>query len=216
MPGATLGLLLIGVYVFIRSPDGPSLEPAQDPFARLAARSLELPRQLASDGDCQLDVGATHIPGVPTEGGLGPVAENEERTLAALRKGPVDAVIGAPPRVMSLSAVPGDRWATQDQTLWISKSSYRGPVLVRGGRLDRRSRIRFGDGADPRLELRLGAGEWDEERTARFHGAPLRLRDGWRAAVATTRIRASGCYAFQVDGQGFGYVLPFAAVVQDR
>jgi hypothetical protein len=32
-------------------------------------------------------------------------------------------------------------------------------------------------------------------------------REGWRVANVPIQIRKPGCYAFQVDGLGFSYVL---------
>ena len=160
-----------------------------------------------------MQVGAIAIPGIPTEAALGPWAESENG-ITILRDGPIYAVIGGIPRVMGLRPSPRGRWAIQDETLWISKPSYTGPVLVRGGRVDGRSRIRFGRGTHPRPELRLPPDQWDTPDAARLHGAPLELRKGWRAARTTTRIKTSGCYALQVDGEGFSYVLAFMAAVQ--
>lgn len=214
MSVALIGALLAGGYMLTRGNGDDPVESANERFARLAARPLELPRNPDASGGCQLGVAAVELPGVPTEGGLGPLADREDRVLAVLRKGPVYAVpLGGPPRLMDLYPAPGGPWA-KGETLWVSKPSYSGPVLVRGGRLDGRSRIRFGAGPDPRLELRLGAGEWDDPGTARLGRDPLRLRRGWRVAVTAPRVKTSGCYAFQVDGEGFGYVLAFAAVVQ--
>jgi hypothetical protein len=212
---AVIGALLVGGYVLTRGGGNDVVESENQRFARLASRPLELPTHLASGGECQLDVGAIRLSGIPAEGGLGPLAKREERTLPVLRHGPIYAVIGGGiPRIMDLWPSPDSRWAVQDATLWISKPSYTGPVLIRGGRLDGRSRIRFGGGPDPGPELRLAAGEWDEPATAQLRRAPIHLRERWRVATRTTRIKATGCYSFQVDGEGFSYVLPFAAVLQ--
>jgi hypothetical protein len=69
----------------------------------------------------------------------------------------------------------------------------------------KRGRIGFGAGARPRRELRLPAG-------APWPSQPVDIPEGWRAAKVPTRIRATGCYAFQVDGRGFSYVLTFAVL----
>lgn len=208
-----MGALLTFAYVFTRD-NGQEPAPGER-FARLAARPLELPRNPGPSDECRVQVGAIELPGVRTEGALGPMADREDRVLPVLKRGPVYAVIGGgPPRLMDANPVPSDPWAVQDETLWISRPSYTGPVLVRGGRLDGRSRIRFGGGPEPRLELRLPPGEWDEPGTVRLAGAPVRPREGWRVAARTTRIKASGCHAFQVDGEGFSYVLAFTAVLR--
>ena len=207
--------LLTGGYLLTRDGDEDPAESPDGRFARLVARPLQLPSNSGSIGECGVQVGAIEIPGIPTEAALGPWAEGKDG-ITVLRDGPIYAVIGGIPRVMGLRPAPRSRWAIQDETLWISKPSYTGPVLVRGGRLDGQSRIRFGGGPRPRLELRLPAGEWDEPDGVRLRGAPLQLRKGWRAAMTTTRIKTSGCYAFQVDGEGFSYVLAFKAAGAER
>jgi hypothetical protein len=86
------------------------------------------------------------------------------------------------------------------KTLWVSDASYSGPVLVRGGQLEGNHELRFEDGASPGLELDLpvdaGASSPGEE-------------PGWREWPSFTRVEASGCYAFQVDGTGFTETVVF-------
>jgi hypothetical protein len=60
----------------------------------------------------------------------------------------------------------------------------------------------FGAGATPYDELQLLDGG---------RGAP-RIAGGGRAWVTYTRIRAGGCYAYQVDGTGISEVVVFRAV----
>jgi hypothetical protein len=128
--------------------------------------------------------------------------------VAKLKRGPVyAALLRGAPRIVFLSEerrVRGSRsWAVA--TLWVSRPSYGGPVLVRGGRLDRPGRIGFGRGARPRYELRLPAG-------APWPSQPIDIPPGWRAAKIPIRVGDPGCYAFQVDGREFSYVLPFAVL----
>ena len=74
---------------------------------------------------------------------------------AALGDGPVYAAFGSPaPRVVYTHV--GD-------TIWISAPEYRGPVLVRGRRIDARGTVGFGSALKPSSELRLPAGSWDED-----------------------------------------------------
>jgi hypothetical protein len=40
------------------------------------------------------------------------------------------------------------------------------------------------------------------------------MRKGWRVALAYVRIRAEGCYAFQVDGESFSVRIGFDTAVQ--
>ena len=212
MSVAVIVALLTGGYLFTRDGDEDPVQSTEGRFARLAARPLQLPSNAGSSGGCGVQVGALGITGIPTEAALGPWAEGEDG-ITVLRDGPIYAVIGGIPRVMGLRPALRGRWAIQDETLWIGKPSYTGPVLVRGGRLDGDSRVRFGGAPHPRLELRLPAGEWDMPDAVQLRGAPLQLRKGWRAAKTTTRIKVGGCYAFQIDGEGFSYVLAFKAVV---
>jgi hypothetical protein len=188
-------------------------------FAALERRPLELPevevptsatvaeREFRREADNCWSWGAPE-PGaivLPTigEAPLGPYPGE-----AKLERGPVyAALLRGAPRIVFLSEermVRGSSsWAVA--TLWVSRPSYDGPVLVRGGRLDRLGSLGFGRHARPREELRLPAGApW-----------PLQSSDippGWRASEIPTRIRAPGCYAFQVDGRGFSYVLTFAVL----
>ena len=90
-------------------------------------------------------------------------------------------------------------WSGQ-KVLWVAQSSYRGPVLIRGRRLDGPHELRFGDGSSPVRELRLARNE--------------AATDSWmgRQWPSYTRVRAPGCYAWQVDGRGFSRVIVFRAV----
>lgn len=188
-------------------------------FAELERRPLELPNVEVPAGataagrtfprhadDCWSrgapQPGAIVLPAIG-EAPLGPYPGE-----AKLRRGPVyAALLRGAPRIVFLSEermVRGSRtWAVA--TLWVSRPGYDGPVLVRGGRLDRPGRIGFGRGARPRYELRLRAG-------APWPSQPIDIPPGWRAAKIPARIPDPGCYAFQVDGRGFSYVLPFAVL----
>jgi hypothetical protein len=200
------------------SADGAPMA-ASGVFAELERRPLELPnvqvptsataagRKFPRHADDCWSQGAPE-PGaivLPAIGGalLGPYPGEAE-----LERGPVyAALLRGAPRIVFLSEermVRASRsWAVA--TLWASRPSYDGPVLVRGGRLDRPGKIGFGWGARPRYELRLPAG-------APWPSQPVDIPPGWRAAKIRARIRDPGCYAFQVDGRGFSYVLPFAVL----
>jgi hypothetical protein len=86
----------------------------------------------------------------------------------------------------------GSRWGGQ-KVLWVIDPAYTGPIRIRGGRLDGAGEIRF----DTELvrEIKL-----PEEVV------------GWRERPSFTRLRAPGCYAYQVDGRGFRDVIVFDAV----
>jgi hypothetical protein len=146
--------------------------------------------------------GAIVLPAIG-EAALGPYPGE-----ARLERGPVYvALLRGAPRIVFLSEERKVRASRSlaVATLWVSRPSYDGPVLVRGGRLDRPGMIGFGWSARPRDELRLPAG-------APWPSQPLDIAPGWRAARIPARISDPGCYAFQVDGRGFSYVLPFAVL----
>ncbi len=94
------------------------------------------------------------------------------------------------------------------KVLWVIKPPYRGPVLIRGGRLDGSSPMRFNGGLDQPpddtlallSELRLtGAIDYDSP---------------WPGWTTYTRLQAPGCYAYQADGLGFSYLIIFKAVAE--
>lgn len=187
-------------------------------FRQLGERPLHLPRvdlhgrsihEYGGAGRCvegkETEVGALILPGVVRDAALGPWPGE-----ARLRRGPVYAVLlESAPRIAALASQPTIGESKAVGTIWLSRPSYDGPVLVRGGRLDRRGELGFGTRTDPLIELRLPAGGWPGGV-----GGEVRrqaLREGWRATSNPTRIRGPGCYAFQVDGLGFSYVLAFGA-----
>lgn len=90
----------------------------------------------------------------------------------------------------------GSEWGG-DKVIWLSSSAYGGPLLVRGRQLDGPNEVRFENGSpgftaqgalNPATELRFESGG----------GHP-----------ATTRLRAPGCYAYQLDGVGFSRLIVF-------
>ena len=96
--------------------------------------------------------------------------------------------------------VSGSQWLAARVT-WVAAAAYTGPVLIRGAMLGGGA-LGFGAGATPYDELQL----LDAGR-----GAP-QVAGGGRAWVTYTRIRAGGCYAYQVDGTGSSEVVVFRAV----
>ena len=85
----------------------------------------------------------------------------------------------------------GSAWFGNKVLWFIDRETYRGPVLVRGRQLDGPNLLRFERGRIPPRELRLSATT--------------------RENPSYTRVRAPGCYAYQVDGLGFGYTIVFRA-----
>jgi hypothetical protein len=97
----------------------------------------------------------------------------------------------------------GTEWGGT-KAIWGISIRYAGPILVRGRQLDGPNEVRFENGSPgftdekrlhPDAELRLVG--------PKPHGNP-----------ATTRLRAPGCYAYQVDGRGFSYLIVFDARVR--
>jgi hypothetical protein len=74
--------------------------------------------------------------------------------------------------------------------IWIADPAEPGPILVRGGRIDKPGDLRFGDGSEPGSELRLPIHSY--EHTG---GQPL----GWRIFNGYVRTPSPGCYAMQLD-----------------
>ncbi len=202
---------IAGVALLLSAEEAPTPRPASttqpDPFAKLRARPLRLPARRR--GNCSLSPQlsrATELPGIPAEAGLG--------------AGPVYVAFPAIPRVLDLfppernSPLEKSRWRSTE-TVWVSEPAYDGPVLVRGHQLDGANRIGFGTRVGPDWELRLSAGNWAEgSKPLRAWGRRLHPRKGWRVAFAHVRIRAEGCYAFQVDGGSFSERIGFYTAVQ--
>jgi hypothetical protein len=99
----------------------------------------------------------------------------------------------------------GGEWSGT-KVLWFVAPRYRGPVLIRGARLDAADELRFDRGVVPPTELRIKVGE----QGGYPPGFPL---VGQRYRPSYTRLRAAGCYAYQVDGTSFSYAVVFRAEV---
>ncbi len=89
-----------------------------------------------------------------------------------------------------------------EKILWLAAPGASGPILVRGHQLDGPNTVRFGDGATPASDLLLS-----DVAQVGVSGSGF----GWRNFVAYTRIRAAGCYAYQVDTAAGSEVIVFAA-----
>lgn len=94
----------------------------------------------------------------------------------------------------------GSGWGGQ-KVLWVTDFAYNGPVLIRGRQLDGPNELRFDDGTDPATEIQIPQGPTGTSGG----GFPA----GWRQRPSFTRARATGCYAYQVDGQTFSYAIVF-------
>ena len=90
------------------------------------------------------------------------------------------------------SAFAGSKWSGQ-KVNWIVAPSYRGRILIRGRQLDGRNELRFNDGLVPPREMHL-IGRGPHTSTPSY-----------------TRVRAEGCYGYQLDGKRFSRVVVFEA-----
>jgi len=109
-------------------------------------------------------------------------------------------VVGdAPPGTISIALSARDRlgWYGQ-KTPWAIDRSYDGPILVRGARIGRRGQVRFAyEYGDHLREIHWGTGT--------DQGSPP--DPDFRFLASATLFRASGCYAFQVDGTSFSEIV---------
>ena len=88
----------------------------------------------------------------------------------------------------------GSAWSGQ-KVLWRVDRRYSGPLLIRGRQLDGRNELRFDAGRVPPKEMRIASG----------------VLGDWRDRPSFTRLRAPGCYDYQVDGTTFSRVIVFRA-----
>jgi hypothetical protein len=82
---------------------------------------------------------------------------------------------------------------------WRAASSYTGPILIRGRQVGGTGAVGFGEGHTPYDELQL----LDSGQGA--------AAGSGRAWLTFTRVKAPGCYAYQVDGTSFSDVVVFRA-----
>jgi hypothetical protein len=97
----------------------------------------------------------------------------------------------------------GGPWAG-GKVFWYARPSYRGPVLIRGRRLDGRQRLGFNGLRTPDRELWIAPGE-----SATWEGQPA----GSRGVASSIRVRVAGCYGVQIDGRTFSRVVVFFAEI---
>ncbi|GCE11419.1 hypothetical protein [Tengunoibacter tsumagoiensis] len=83
---------------------------------------------------------------------------------------------------------------------WIVRSSYYGPLLIRGSQLDNSHQIRFDEGLLSEIALTIPQGNSQQ----------------WYDRPSDTRLQVPGCYAYQVDGVGFSQIIVFQAVVEKQ
>lgn len=79
------------------------------------------------------------------------------------------------------------------KVLFIVRPTYRGPVLVRGRRLDSSQQIWFGfkGGPEQDLEIHASAG----------------TTGSWRGWPSQSYVKSAGCHGYQIDGTNFSRVV---------
>lgn len=118
---------------------------------------------------------------------------------------PLVAPVTGAERVLQ-GIVPVGRYASQPgwlevKTLWFASPDYAGPIYIRGRQLDGPHQPVFGEGTPRSLEFQIGP------------GATINGTDGWREWPGATWLRATGCYAWQIDGTDFSHVIVFQATL---
>jgi hypothetical protein len=166
---------------------------ARDPWASLR-RPLHLPK-LASGAACP----QSHVNrrvrwrGINIFGGQG------------LGRGPVYPALPSAFFMAARDRQYGGPWFGT-KVFWYVQPSYRGPVLIRGRRLDGPQRMGFNGRRVANPELRIKRGE-----TVSWEGQPA----GSRGVPSGVRVLAAGCYGIQIDGTSFSRVVVVSADVAD-
>jgi hypothetical protein len=165
----------------IRLPSRTRRPPLMEDLTALRQRPLRLPA-LAAGAPCPIN----HAHQVTTLYGPG---IGDGPGYAAMDG---DGILTyAPPATFASTEWGGDK------VLWYFPPAVRGPVLIRGHQLDGPNELRFDRGALPPAELTFTAAGYDP--------------GGWSGQPSYTRVRAAGCYAYQVDGAGFTEIIVFEA-----
>lgn len=203
---ALIGLVLVGAGCSASSPTvvdtrlptpksyagtcrlvGSWCEPVAGRIPRALRRPLHLPR-LGPNGTC------------PTSSGYG--IDNNQFGGVALGSGPVRPLIAMSGDlahgIVAFAHGPGTTWWNA-KTIWFSYPRYRGPVFIRGRRLDGPGKTVFGE--EPALI--------DPELPP---GSTVNGTNGWREWPGYTFVHSLGCYAWQIDGTAFSYAVVFRAV----
>jgi hypothetical protein len=203
-PVVVVALLLIGCTSTVSTGNrGPSTTPTG---SASASASAPLPKPTDYEHACELEASVcTCGRGVNSDAicsqalpaallrplQLPTIAGGQACPTTSLNKTPVHPGMSG-----SLSAWP-DGWYSA-KTLWAIAPSYSGPVLVRGVQLDGNGPVGFGEAP------LIGHLVIPPEPTVNM------LPDGSRSAPGGTFVKGPGCYALQVDGLNFSYVLVFS------
>jgi len=163
----------------------PAVAGSAGPDWKALERPLHLPA-LGRGGRCPASKLAPQITGQKygVGGGLG--------------SGPVYPILGRAGLVAYFRSDLGP-WAGQ-KVLWFVLPDYVGPVLIRGRRLGGTQLMRFDNGTNPAVEIRIAPGE-----TVTWTGQV----PGSRGRPSEVRVRVPGCYGVQIDGTSFSTVVVF-------
>jgi hypothetical protein len=155
-----------------------------------------------------------HLPKL-TAGEACPVSTTRELPQGGGFTGPITAtgpgpVYMANPSTISFDYPPtgdssyqGSNWGGQ-KVIWAIDSSYLGPLLLRGARLDGPQELRF----DHYLDA-YGAGDGNGAFPELAY--PAQEVKSLRTPPSAVRMQAAGCYAIQVDGTSFSEIIVFRA-----
>jgi hypothetical protein len=185
MPRTSIAAAISALALLTSCSGGAEEPPAPAAPSPQDPRSRELAIPALEDGEpCPRTRGKPISPDFAPGLGLGPAYP-----VGLGRDGVLDE-LEPPERFES------EEWGGQ-KVLWVVEPSYDGPVLIRGGQLDGPNEVRFDEGDVPPKQIRMPAEDAPDER--------------WRERPSYTRLRAPGCYAYQVDGSGFSVVIVFEA-----
>lgn len=182
MIGRACVALLLGMGLAACSLGAQSSTNRDNPLARLGALPLKLPR-LAPGQVCPPSKLSQSYPG----SGMG------------LGSGPVYVLNGQ--LVISDPEHP-------QKVAWIADPNYKGPIRIRGGRIDGSGQLLLG-GPDNHWR---GAPVKTVEGTDLYTELDLMeshttSKPGWRVWPSATYIATPGCYAWQIDGLGFTEII---------
>jgi hypothetical protein len=116
-------------------------------------------------------------------------------------RGPVYPGLGSTHGLISLERDTqfGGPWDSQ-KVFWYASPVYRGPVLMRGRRLDGPQWLGFDGRKVPARELRIAPGD-----SVKWQGQPI----GSRGIPSSVRALVTGCYGVQIDGASFSRTVVF-------
>jgi hypothetical protein len=120
---------------------------------------------------------------------------------AGLRRGPVYPTLPSAFFMATRDRQYGGPWFGT-KVFWFVLPAYRGPVLIRGRRLDGPQRMGFNGRKVADRELRINRGEsvsWE------------RQPPGSRGVPSGVRILKAGCYGMQIDGTSFSRIVVVTA-----